>query len=150
MASRTSAGSTIRVSAAQPGTFNVAGYAALGWTAVGEITDLGEFGREYNLVTHNPIGTRATVKKKGSYNEGQINLMMALDEADAGQLLLESAAVSDNDYSFEITLQSGRKYYFQAQVMKFKPNVGSVDNITQASVMLELTSNSAGVGIVRT
>lgn len=150
MASRTSAGSTIRVSAAQPGTYNTAGYAALSWTAVGEITDLGEFGREYNLVTHNPIGTRATVKKKGSYNEGQINLMMALDEADAGQLILETAAVSDNDYSFEITLQSGRKYYFQAQVMKFKPNVGSVDNITQASVMLELTSNSAGVGIVRT
>jgi hypothetical protein len=150
MASRTSAGSTIRVSAAQPGTFNAAGYAALSWTAVGEITDLGEFGREYNLVTHNPIGTRATVKKKGSYNEGQINLMMALDEADAGQLILEAGAVSDNDYSFEITLQSGRKYYFQAQVMKFKPNVGSVDNITQASVMLELTSNSAGVGIVRT
>jgi hypothetical protein len=150
MASRTSAGSTIRVSAAQPGTFNAAGYAALSWTAVGEITDLGEFGREYNLVTHNPIGTRATVKKKGSYNEGQINLMMALDEADAGQLILEAGAVSDNDYSFEITLQSGRKYYFQAQIMKFKPNVGSVDNITQASVMLELTSNSAGVGIVRT
>ena len=150
MASRTSAGSTIRVSAAQPGTFNVAGYAALGWTTVGEITELGEFGREYNLVTHNPIGTRATVKKKGSYNEGQINLMMALDEADAGQLILETASSSDNDYSFEITLQSGRKYYFQAQVMKFKPNVGSVDNITQASVMLELTSNSAGVGIVRT
>jgi hypothetical protein len=32
--------------------------------------------------------------------------------------------------------------------MSFKPNVGSVDNITQASMKLELTTNSAGVGIV--
>jgi hypothetical protein len=150
MASRTSAGSTLRVSAAQPGTFNVAGYNALSWTEVGEITDLGEFGREYNLVTHNPLKTRATVKKKGSYNEGQINLQMALDDADAGQVILSAAVLSDNDYSFEITLQSGKKYFFQAQVMKFKPNVGSVDNITTASVMLEITSNSAGVGIVNT
>jgi hypothetical protein len=32
--------------------------------------------------------------------------------------------------------------------MSFKVNIGSVDQVTQASIKLELTTNSAGVGIV--
>ena len=70
MTVRTSAGTTLKVSASAPATFDKAGYSALTFTAVGEITDLGEFGREYALVTHNPVGTRGTQKFKGSFNEG--------------------------------------------------------------------------------
>jgi len=32
--------------------------------------------------------------------------------------------------------------------MSFKVNVGSVDSVTTATIMLELTTNSAGVGVV--
>lgn len=51
----TSAGSTLRVLAAAPATFDPTGYNALVMTLVGEITDLGEFGREYALVTFTRI-----------------------------------------------------------------------------------------------
>lgn len=148
MAVRTSAGTTIKLSAGTPATFNAAGYAALTWTTIGEVTDLGEFGREYNLVTHNPLGNRGTVKKKGSFNEGSITLQLGLDTDDAGQILAKTASTSDSDYSFEIATQNGDKYYFQAQVMSFKVGVGGVDQITAATIMLEITTNSAGVGIV--
>lgn len=148
MAVRTSAGTTIKLSAGTPATFNAAGYAALTWTTIGEVTDLGEFGREFNLVTHNPLGSRGTVKKKGSFNEGSITLQLGLDTDDAGQILAKTAHLSDNDYSFEIATQNGDKYYFQAQVMSFKVGVGGVDQITGATIMLEITTNSAGVGIV--
>ena len=148
MTVRTSAGSTLKVSAGTPATFDSTGYAALTWTAVGEVTSIPEFGREYNLVTHNPINTRATVKLKGSYNEGQVSLALGLDTDDAGQILLKTASGSDSNYSFQVTTQNGDKYYFQAQVMSFKTNVGGVDDVTSATVMLEITSNSAGVGIV--
>lgn len=148
MTARTSAGSTIAVSAATPATFNQAGYGALTFTSIGEITDAGEYGREFNLVTHNPLASRGTVKKKGSFNEGSMDLKMALDTDDAGQIILKAASLSDADYSFKVTMQNGDIRYFQAQVMNFKENVGSVDNITQAAVKLELTTNSAGVGIV--
>ena len=148
MTVKTSAGSTIAISAATPATFNAAGYGALSFTSIGEITDIGEFGRDYNLVTHNPLASRGTVKKKGSFNEGSMDLKMGLDTDDAGQILAKSASQSDNDYSFKVVTQIGDIYYYQAQVMSFKPNVGSVDNITQASMKLELTTNSAGVGIV--
>lgn len=145
---RTSAGTTIKLSAGTPATFNSAGYAALTWTTIGEVTDLGEFGREYNLVTHNPLGSRGTVKKKGSFNEGSITMQLGLDTDDAGQILAKTASNSDSDYSFEIATQNGDKYYFQAQVMSFKVGVGSLDQITAATIMLEITTNSAGVGIV--
>lgn len=148
MAVRSSAGTTIHLSAATPATFDSTGYAALTYTAVGEVTDLGEFGREYNLITHNPIGSRGTVKLKGSFNEGSITMQLGLDTDDAGQILAKTASTSDADYSFKITTQNGDVYYFQAKVMSFKVNVGSVDTVTSASIMLELTTNSAGVGIV--
>lgn len=148
MTARTSAGSTFKVCASAPATFNAAGYAALTFTTVGEVTDFGEFGRRYNLVTHNPVATRSTVKKKGSYNEGAITLQLALDTDDAGQILMKAAAASDNDYYFEVATQNGDKYYFPGQVMSFVVGIGNVDQITSATVMVELTSTSAGVGIV--
>lgn len=148
MAVRTSAGTTLKVSASAPATFNSTGYAALTFTAVGEITDLGEFGREYALVTHNPVGTRGTQKFKGSFNEGTMNLSLGLDTDDAGQVLMKAASLADTAYSFEVVTQNGDKYYFQAMVMSFKVGVGSVDSITTSSVTLELTTSSGGVGIV--
>ena len=65
-----------------------------------------------------------------------------------GEILTKSASISDNNYSFLVTTQNGHKYYFQAQVMNFKVNLGSVDSITAASVNLELTTSSTGVGVV--
>jgi hypothetical protein len=115
---------------------------------VGEITDLGEFGREFALVTHNPVGTRGTQKFKGSFNEGTMSLSLGLDTDDAGQIIMKAASLSDDNYSFMVTTQSGDRYFFQAKVMSFKVGVGSVDSITTATCTLELTTNAAGVGIV--
>lgn len=144
----TTAGTVIAVSASAPATYDSTGYGALTYTAVGEVTDLGEFGREYALVTHNPIGTRATQKYKGSYNEGAITLAVGLDTDDAGQDLLTTASTSDSNYSFKITAQNGDVYYFPAKVMSFKRQFGSVDQITTGAITLEITSSSAGVGVV--
>jgi hypothetical protein len=143
-----SAGTTLKISASTPATFDAAGYGALTYTNIGEITNLGEFGREYSLITHNPIGNRGTVKRKGSFNEGTMALQLGLDKNDAGQILAKSASISDDDYSFEITTQNGDKYYFQAQVMSFKVGLGEVNSITSASINLEITTSSTGVGVI--
>lgn len=144
----TTAGTTFSVSAGNPATFDVAGYAALTFTAVGEVTDLGEFGREYALVTHNPIGSRGTQKFKGSFNEGQIALQLGLDTDDAGQILMKAASQSDNNYSFKVATKNGDIYYFEAKVMSWKVGAGGVDSITSATAMLEITTSSTGVGVV--
>lgn len=150
MTVRTSAGTVISISDDTPPTFNEAGYedVSVVFTTLGEVTDLGEFGREYALVTHNPVGSRGTVKKKGSYNEGMMSLSLGLDTDDAGQVIAKTASGSDINYSFRVVMPSGDYYYFQAQVMNFKVGVGSVDQITTASITLELTTSTAGIGVV--
>jgi len=148
MTARSSAGTTIKISASQPATYDATGYNALSMTLIGEVTDLGEFGRAYNLIKHNPLGTRSTVKLKGSFDEGSIAMKLGLDTDDAGQILAKAASVSDSDYSLCITTQNLDKYYFQAKVMSFKVGVNGVDSITGATITLELTSTSTGVGIV--
>ena len=147
MAVVTSAGSTLGISSSDPATYDAAGYSALTFVEIGEITDLGEFGRQYNLVTHNPIASRGTQKFKGSYNEGTMSLTLALDTDDAGQVAVKAAVNSDANFSFKLTHSSGDFYYFQAKVMSFRVSVSNVDAMTTATVELELTTNSDGVGV---
>lgn len=137
----TSAGTTIGVVADTPATEDSTGYVALTYVNIGEASDISEFGRQYNLVTFNPLGDRRTVKRKGSYNDGAITLQLARVPSDAGQTILQSALDSDTNHSFEVTLQDGTAIYFQAQVLSYTTNVGSVDQITGATVQIEVTTD---------
>lgn len=148
MAVQTVAGTTIGITAAQPASFDGAGYAALTFSKIGEITDGGEHGKTYAEVPHNPIDTRGTQKFKGSYNLGNKTLQLAVDKTDPGQIVVAAALESDNDYSFCVTYQDGTKDYFQAKVMSFSKAATSVDSILSATVTLALTTTKSGVGII--
>jgi len=140
----TSAGTTIGVTATAPGTYDdntTDGLPTLTYSLIGEVSDLGEFGREYNEVTFNPLGDRRTVKRKGSYNDGSVSMTVARDPSDAGQTVLQDALDDDASYYFNVTLQDGTELYFAAQVMSYTTNVGSVDQITTASVTLGITDD---------
>ena len=148
MAVETVAGTTIGISAGVPATFNAAGYLALTYSTIGEITDGGSHGRVYAEVTHMPIGNRGTQKFKGSFNEGNKTLQLAINGSDAGQTLLRSAVLSDNPYAFKVTYQGGAIDYFQARAMSFSKATAGVDSILTATVELSLTTSTGGVGIV--
>lgn len=145
MAVMTSAGSTFSASASLPATYDASGYNALTYTAVGEVTDMGEVGREYNIVNHVPLGNRRVQKLKGSYNSGSITLQFGRDFSDAGQVLLATARDSDSQFSFRMVLQNGKKIYFTGVVTSLKTNVGSVDNITGGSCQIELCTDTVEV-----
>ena len=142
MAVMTSAGSTLHIATGVPTTYDQAGFEAVGLTyvAIGEITDLGEFGTEYSVVNHTALGQRQTKKYKGSYNNGSLQLQMARDTDDAGQTALRDALDSDDSYTFKVTLQDGTKAYFTGKVMSYRTSVGSVDQITGATTTVELDS----------
>lgn len=149
MTAMTSAGTTLGISAANPATFDEAGFEALTYTPIGEITSIdGDIGRVYNVVTHNPLATRATVKKKGSYNSGSATIPIAVDRDDAGQVLAEAALTSDNNYSFKLTRQDGTIKYFQGIVTAFPEGFGGVDAITVRTLTVEITANDAGADFV--
>ena len=136
----TSAGTKIFIGADEPATFDKAGFEAVVWTEIGEVTDLGEFGKEYNIVNHNPLGTRQTIKRKGSYDNGAISLNLARDISDAGQVALLAALDSDDSYSIKVVLADSATthLYTTAQVSSFTYNVGGVDSITSGTVALQI------------
>lgn len=138
---QTTAGTTLAVSNSLPATYDSTGFGALSYSTVGEITEIGEFGKEYALVTHNPLDDRKTYKFKGSYNNGSLSLQMACDVSDAGQAIMLTAQDSDTSVSIKVTHQDGSIDYFTGQVMSYKKNVGSADSIYTASTTLEIDSD---------
>jgi hypothetical protein len=145
MTAQTSAGSTLGIVAAQPATYNQAGYEALTFVTIGEITDHSEQGLKYAEVTTTPVATRAVRKYKGSFNGGNKSITLNLDYDDAGQDIARLALASDNDYSFAEILQDGSAQYFQAKVMSFVTKVGAADNMVMATMDVAITANSAGL-----
>ncbi len=83
----TNIGTTIGIVAAAPATFDAAGYAALTFVLIGEITDLGDLGREFEKLVHAPMATGGKVKKKGGFDEGSVELKLGRNTDDAGQIV---------------------------------------------------------------
>lgn len=135
----TSAGSKLWIGL-PPASQTLVALQAVSYTEVKEIVDLGEFGRTYNLVTHNPLGDRVTVKRKGSINNGNLAIQMAYAPADPGQTLLAAAVDSDSSYSYKVELQDGTEFLFTAQAMGYPIQVGGVDSITSSTCNIEIDS----------
>ena len=139
MATFTAAGATIAISAGVPATHDQTGFAALTYTVIDEVTDLGNgYSRNYNAVEYSPLATREVQTRKGSYNSGTATIMFAVDFADAGQDLLRTAAASDALHSFKVTLQDGSILYFQALVMGDPITISTIDNIVMQSSDLRI------------
>jgi hypothetical protein len=138
---RTSAGTKLYIAdpiAALKTTYTTANFDTGSYVEVGEITDLGSFGKKYNLVTFNALGDRKTVKRAGSYNNGTLSLKMGDAVTDVGQVKLKTASDSDQSYAFKVVTQSGSIYYFTGQVLGWTLEVGSVDQIMGLSADIEI------------
>ena len=143
----TGVGSTFSVVAGAPATFDVTGYAALTWVPVGEVEDIPAFGKK--RATVNFTSLNGQVQKFGGITDnGQLAITVGLNTDDSGQILLKAGVSSNTAYSFRVVTQNGDAYYFRAIVTSFEVNVGSGQDVTKASCAMDITANSAGVGIV--
>ncbi|MCG7574850.1 hypothetical protein MHM39_14860 [Phaeobacter sp. CNT1-3] len=139
MAHQTGSGVALAISLDAPAAHNEAAINSISFDEVGEVTNIGEFGKEWALVTHKPLASRGTKKGKGSYDNGNLNPSLALDPNDAGQTAMETALNRDEPAYFRITLQDGTTYFLEGLVMKFRPNVGGVDDVVTAPTTIEIT-----------
>jgi hypothetical protein len=134
-----SAGSTFSISAGVPATKDAAGFAALTYTKIGDVTDLGQIGPSSSVLLVNPLDDNNTYKLKGSRNNGKIALKMNRAPGDPGQTLLIAAEQSTAPYSAKIVLQTGTILYFQVLVMSFTTTVGGQNSITAADADCEVS-----------
>lgn len=148
---RTSAGTRLYISgtgsapAAAPAglasTYDAATFAAASYIQIGELVDLGSFGKKYNKVTFNPLGDRKTVKRRGSYDNGTLSLKLGDSILEPGQIAIKAASDQDSSFAFKVVVQSGTTYYFTGQVMGWTLEVGSVDQITGLTVDVEIDND---------
>lgn len=141
MAVATSAGSTIAISIPLPATEDDTGYAALSWDEIGEVESIDEYGITYNPVTFTALKDRRVRKFKGSYDPGDPTISLALDKDDTGQDTAVEARDLDADVAFRVTYQDGSIDYFSGKVMSFTKNIGSVEDITMASMQIGINTD---------
>lgn len=141
---QTVAGTLIAISASLPATYDSTGFSALSYTTIAEVTDIGSLGKDYTLVTHNPVNDRKTYKFKGTYNNGTLALKLAKAtqaSTDAGQVLATTASGSDASYSFHILSQDSSDMFFTGKVMSFMTNVGGPNSILGGDIKVEIDSD---------
>jgi len=140
-----SAGTTFKISAGVPATFDSAGYAALSYTTVGEVLTFGEIGAQWSVDGTKPVAIKGTKKIKTSRDPGSFTLGLALDTDDAGQVLMKAARDSTALYATLITTPEGDKYYCQVLVTAFKVSIGDQSQKKMASTTLEVSTSSTDV-----
>lgn len=137
-------GTVVSVSVAEPATYDSAGFAALSWTAIGEVLSLGEFGGSAQIQTFTPLATGIVNKRKGSIDYGTANMSIANDEADAGQVILKAGfdgAQRSTIHSFKIENDNGDIGYFTAMVSSFSTVTNDSNTIITVNCNLELTNS---------
>jgi len=138
MATTEGIGGFLSASAAAPATFDDVGYAALTWAAVGEASEIPEFGAEHSVVNFTPLKTGIVNKFHGELNYGSITVPMAADPADAGQVIIKGAITSKDEISFMETKSDGAIRYFSGKVMSYTAGQ-SVGSVNMASANIEIT-----------
>ena len=131
-------GGFMSVSAATPADFDAAGYVALTFTDVGEVSEIPEFGASHTPVTFTPLKTGIVNKFHGELNYGSITIPLGYDSADPGQIILLAALESKSAISFRETRSDGTIRYIMGKVMSF-PRGQSVGSVNMASCTIEFT-----------
>jgi hypothetical protein len=114
---------------------------------IGLIENIGEFGKQFDLVTFQAVATGRTYKLKGGYNQGNLQLVVGSDLSDAGQLLMYQygTAQDQNTYPFRVTLvgvdPGYDNIYFGGKVFSYRQQLGTVNNIIKAQVNIEINTD---------
>ena len=134
----TVAGSKLYVATAAPATHDAAGFAALTWVEVGQLTSVGSvLGREYSMSTLSTVGDSQQREKKASFKLPNAEFECAWAEDDAGQIIIQAASTDYTVPSFKLVKQDTSKMrYFTAQVAKFVENNGTSDDAVKGQFTL--------------
>jgi hypothetical protein len=122
----------------------------LTYKQVGFIANLGEFGRQYALITFDDLSNRNTLKFKGQRNDGKLDVDLGRAPDDLGQAAMIVALDVDNDFNFKVTLNdrfgaspnTPTTFWFAAKVMTYTCNVGGPTQVVHAKATLELASGT--------
>jgi hypothetical protein len=117
-----------------------------GWTEIGLVESVGEYGDQANKVTFEAVGDGRVRKSKGARDAGTLAIVCGHDPTDAGQAALIAAEATNNNYAFKVILPDGPVgysdtiQYFRGLVMGKRLNVGNNENIVRRNFSVVINS----------
>jgi tail tube protein len=124
-----------------------------GWTEIGLVESIGEFGDESADVTFSAIGDSRVRHAKGARDAGTMTVTAGHDPTDPGQAAMVLAEQSSSNFAFRVTLNDGppgfsdTDLYFRGLVRSRRKNIGTNDNVVRntynVGVNSEIFENTA-------
>lgn len=143
MALQQAVGASIGVSATLPATHDNTGFGALTYAKVGRINGYPDLDGTFDVATFDDLETGEEVKFADVLRAGSSTFNVGLDEADAGQIILD--ANKGAKLAFEFTLKSGVVYYRTAILTSYKPTGIATGNVVLAELGLEFEKTTVKV-----
>lgn len=131
----------------KPVDFVLADFTSQSWTEIGEVEGLGSLGDTSQEVISDVIGRSRTQKIKGTRNSGNMEVVCAIDYADAGQLALIAAEKTRYSFAFKLVLNDAppggtpSERYFIAIVGSAVEAFDVANNVMKLNVSLWVNSN---------
>ncbi|WP_020185071.1 hypothetical protein [Methylopila sp. 73B] len=139
---------SVATSATLPAT--AVAYKALSWSAVGGVSNIGDFGDTYNKIEAKVLGTRRVQKFKGSVDAGPFEVTCVRDTVDAGQIALRTAAKSDVPVFLKLELgdkpatgasPTGTLFYLPVSVYAAPVKTGEQDSMVEQTFTCEIVGD---------
>ena len=108
------------------------------------IENVGEFGKQFELVTFQAVGDGRTRKLKGPYNAGTLPLVLGQDLSQESHLLLKTIGDSLDQltYPFKLFINGADPdfdtFYFGGKVFSFRTVMGAANTVVKANVNIEI------------
>ena len=81
---------------------NASALAALTYTEIGSVGNLGDYGVSPNMVSYNTLNTQVTSKAKGTEDAGDLAIEVARIYDDAGQIAIRAAGATKFNYAIKV------------------------------------------------
>ncbi len=122
-------------------------YVGLSYTEIKEVESIAAFGDQASTVTFTSLGDARVRKRKGVRDAGDVNVVVANDPLDSGQLAAIAAQLTSDTYAFKVVLQDAADsndtdstFYFRASVSSARLEVGAANAMVRRTFVLLIDS----------
>lgn len=136
-------GTTLGVVLGEPTTYDAAGFGAMTFADVAEVSEIPQFGGVGTVTEFIRLATGVVSKRVGSINYGEFTIPLAAVWSDAGYAALKSGFDGTNAravHSFEIAHPTVGTLYFTAVISAVQYTPGDANSAYTNSVTVSITA----------
>lgn len=148
MAIFTTAGAKLYIGGPLNGpTVTPSSFTGIVWVQVRRLENLGNLGDTSEEVTFDDIGEARRIKLKGVRDAGTMEVVAAIDPADAGQTAVRAAEATPNDYAFRLVFNDApvggtpSERRFVGKVMSVAEVFDTAANVMKLNMSIGVNSN---------